>query len=119
MNKVLAVAGFEPRTSQFRANCANHLTITATLFFKLQTTWLVVNDANIVSNFRDEILELLGKPTAKERSLIDKFRSQTGGGVRQFCSHSTKKECMKVNGTRQPCANLHFAKIIQVRPHRS
>ena len=27
---------------------------------------------------RDEILELLGKPTAKEQVLIDSFRSQTG-----------------------------------------
>ena len=43
---------------------------------------------------REEILELLGKPTAKERSLIDSFKSS--GGVQQFCTHSTKSECVKV-----------------------
>ena len=43
---------------------------------------------------REEILELLGKPTAKERSLIDSFKSS--GGVQQFCTHSTKAECVKV-----------------------
>ena len=46
---------------------------------------------------RDEIRELLGKPTAKEQVLIDSFRSQTGSGVKEFCSHSTKHECMKFN----------------------
>ena len=62
---------------------------------------------------RDEILELLGKPTAKERSLIDSFKSS--GGVQQFCTHSTKAECIKVTGNKVPCSRLHFAKIIQ--PH--
>ena len=47
-------------------------------------------------------------------STIHPFRSQTGGGVKQFCSYSTKKECMKMNGANKPCDNLHFAKIIQV-----
>ena len=39
---------------------------------------------------RDEILDLLGRPTAKEQVLLDSFRSQTGSGVKEFCSHSTK-----------------------------
>jgi len=64
---------------------------------------------------RDEILELLGKPTAKEQVLIDSFRSQTGSGVKEFCSHSTKVECMKFNESQDPCEKLHFAKILQ--PH--
>ena len=46
---------------------------------------------------REEILELLGKPTAKERSLIDSFKSS--GGVQQFCTHSTKSECVKVRSS--------------------
>merc|ERR1712079_729740 len=64
---------------------------------------------------RDEIRELLGKPTAKEQVLIDSFRSQTGSGVKEFCSHSTKHECMKFNESQELCSKLHFAKILQ--PH--
>jgi len=64
---------------------------------------------------REEILELLGKPTAKERSLIDSFKSSGSGGVQQFCTHSTKAECVKVSGKKDPCSRLHFAKILQ--PH--
>ena len=64
---------------------------------------------------REEIRELLGKPTAKEQVLIDSFRSQTGSGVKEFCSHSTKFECMKFNESQEPCKKLHFAKILQ--PH--
>jgi len=56
---------------------------------------------------------LLGKPSAKERSLIDSFKSS--GGVQQFCTHSTKAECVRATGKRDPCSKLHFAKIIQ--PH--
>jgi len=59
-------------------------------------------------------MELLSKPTAKEKCLLEKFRSQAGTGVHQFCSFATKKECMQVNGTKTPCENLHFARIIQV-----
>ena len=58
-------------------------------------------------------MELLGKPTAKERSLLESFKSS--GGVQQFCTHSTKAECVKYSGKRDPCPKLHFAKIIQ--PH--
>ena len=56
-----------------------------------------------------------GKPTAKEQVLIDSFRSSTGSGVKEFCSHSTKIECMKFNESQNPCEKLHFAKILQ--PH--
>ena len=50
-----------------------------------------------------------------EQVLIDSFRSQTGSGVKEFCSHSTKHECMKYNESQEPCKKLHFAKILQ--PH--
>lgn len=41
----------------------------------------------------EEILELLSKPTAKERSLVEKFKSQGGAQVMEFCPHGTKAEC--------------------------
>ncbi|QQP41256.1 N6adenosinemethyltransferase MTA70like protein, partial [Caligus rogercresseyi] len=59
---------------------------------------------------RDEIMELLGAKTAKEQSLMDSFQSSTLG-VKEFCSHSTKSECLKLGG--RSCDKLHFAKIIQ------
>merc|ERR1712110_352226 len=34
---------------------------------------------------------------------------------KEFCSHSTKHECMKFNESQELCSKLHFAKIIQ--PH--
>ena len=35
--------------------------------------------------------------------------------MKEFCSHSTKVECMKFNESQDPCEKLHFAKILQ--PH--
>lgn len=43
----------------------------------------------------EEILELLTKPTAKERSLAEKFKSHGGAQVMEFCPHGTKVECLK------------------------
>ncbi|XP_067006039.2 N6-adenosine-methyltransferase MT-A70-like protein [Anabrus simplex] len=60
----------------------------------------------------EEILDLLSKPTAKERSLAERFRSQGGAQVMEFCPHGTKAECIKVSST-EPCKKLHFKKIIQ------
>jgi len=62
---------------------------------------------------QEEILNLLSKPTAREQSLMDTFRSQDGGGVKEFCSFSTKSECMKIHRARVPCSKLHFVKILQ------
>lgn len=45
----------------------------------------------------EEILELLSKPTAKERSLVEKFKSQGGTQVMEFCPHGTKVECLKAH----------------------
>jgi len=64
---------------------------------------------------QEEILTLLKTPTAKEKSLMNIFKSQDGGGVKEFCSYSTKKECMKVHRAKEPCSKLHFVKILQ--PH--
>lgn len=41
----------------------------------------------------EEILELLSKPTAKERSLVEKFKSEGGAQVMEFCPHGTRAEC--------------------------
>lgn len=43
----------------------------------------------------EEILELLSKPTAKERSLTEKFKSQGGAQVMEFCPHGTRSECLR------------------------
>ncbi|XP_076338474.1 methyltransferase like 3 [Tachypleus tridentatus] len=61
----------------------------------------------------EEILELLSKPTAKERSLVERFQSQGGAQVQEFCPHGTKEECIKMSGDNQACTKLHFKKIIQ------
>lgn len=91
----------------------------------------------------EEILELLSKPTAKERHLTEKFKSQGGTQVMEFCPHGTRVECMKAQqlvedestpevlddklekttidcensnepkDSRFKCNRLHFKKIIQ------
>lgn len=84
-----------------------------------------------------EILELLSKPTAKERHLIEKFKSQGGTQVMEFCPHGTRVECLKnqqfndeqipekteavsgensaesIKESKLLCNRLHFKKIIQ------
>lgn len=59
----------------------------------------------------EEIMDLLSKPTAKERSLAERFRSQGGAQVMEFCPHGTKLECQK--SSKELCKKLHFKKIIQ------
>lgn len=59
----------------------------------------------------EEILALLSQPTAKERSLAERFRSQGGAQVMEFCPHGTRAECAKVGP--ETCKKLHFKKIIQ------
>ncbi|CAG9764739.1 unnamed protein product [Ceutorhynchus assimilis] len=59
----------------------------------------------------EEILDLLSKPTAKERSLTERFKSQGGTQLMEFCPHGTKLDCEK-NGITD-CRKLHFKKIIQ------
>uniref|UniRef100_A0A023GFK5 mRNA m(6)A methyltransferase n=1 Tax=Amblyomma triste TaxID=251400 RepID=A0A023GFK5_AMBTT len=61
----------------------------------------------------EEILELLSRPTAKERSLVERFRSQGGAQVQEFCPHGTKQECSRSSSTGSACGKLHFNKIIQ------
>lgn len=61
----------------------------------------------------EELLQLLSRPTAKERNLVENFRSVDGSQVQEFCARGTKNECVRLNGTNEPCEKLHFKKIIQ------
>ncbi|XP_077868588.1 N(6)-adenosine-methyltransferase subunit METTL3-like [Saccoglossus kowalevskii] len=59
----------------------------------------------------EEIFDLLSKPTAKEQSVVEKFKSQ-GKLLKEFCPHGTKGECMKTMNAASPCDKLHFRRII-------
>ncbi|XP_055689678.1 N6-adenosine-methyltransferase MT-A70-like protein [Lutzomyia longipalpis] len=79
----------------------------------------------------EEILELLSKPTAKERSLAEKFKSHGGAQVMEFCPHGTRAECVRAHaaededsssreeGSSKECNKLHFKKIIQAHTDES
>ena len=60
----------------------------------------------------EELLELLSKPTAKERNLLESFRSADGYQVQEFCPKGTKDECRRNNKETEACKKLHFKKII-------
>ncbi|TNN08416.1 N6-adenosine-methyltransferase subunit METTL3 [Schistosoma japonicum] len=67
---------------------------------------------------REEVMELLNRQSTKERFLTERFRTQGGSQVQQFCSHGTRTECSKVKartGDKKRCTKLHFRKIIH--PH--
>ncbi|XP_061565497.1 N6-adenosine-methyltransferase subunit METTL3 [Cololabis saira] len=59
-----------------------------------------------------EILELLTASTAKEQSIVEKFRSRGRAQVQEFCDSGTKEECARSGDTPQPCTKLHFRRII-------
>ncbi|CAO2590393.1 N6-adenosine-methyltransferase subunit METTL3 [Lemmus lemmus] len=59
-----------------------------------------------------EILELLNTTTAKEQSIVEKFRSRGRAQVQEFCDYGTKEECMKATDADRPCRKLHFRRII-------
>ncbi len=76
----------------------------------------------------EEIHQLLSKPTAKELSLVEQFRSAAGSHVQEFCQHGTREDCRRVKLQKmrrssgsasaqppnlEPCPKLHFVKIIQ------
>lgn len=61
----------------------------------------------------EELLQLLSRPTAKERNLVERFQSVDGAQVQEFCAHGTKNECIRVSESNEPCEKLHFKKIIQ------
>jgi len=84
-----------------------------------------------IKKVSEEIMELLSKPTVKEKCLAEKFRSKGGNkqykheGVRmykylhfffigthvmEFCPHGTRSDCMEGH----VCKKLHFKKMIQM-----
>jgi len=62
-----------------------------------------------------EILELLSAPTAKEKTLAEKFQSKGGPVVREYCPHGTKAECKLQRRAPVACEKVHFRRII--KPH--
>ncbi|XP_060574782.1 N6-adenosine-methyltransferase catalytic subunit-like, partial [Ruditapes philippinarum] len=60
----------------------------------------------------EEIMQILSAPTTKEKSLMERFKSQGGAQLQEFCQFGTKEECLKLNQASQPCTKLHFRKII-------
>ena len=67
--------------------------------------------------FSQELYDLLSRPTFKEQSKIERFRSaDKGQSVQEFCLHGTMIDCIKASG-RSPaehkCDKLHFKKIIE------
>ncbi|KAL8574597.1 hypothetical protein ACOMHN_061597 [Nucella lapillus] len=60
----------------------------------------------------EEILHLLSKPTAKEKYLVEKFKTPGGAQLKEFCQYGVKEECRKFSQG-VPCSKLHFRKIIQ------
>jgi mRNA (2'-O-methyladenosine-N6-)-methyltransferase len=61
----------------------------------------------------EEIIELLSKPSTKEKALAASFKSQGGTVVKEFCPHGTKRECRRVSALNRPCGRVHFRRIIQ------
>lgn len=63
----------------------------------------------------EQILDLLSKQTSKEKSLAERFRSQGGAQVMEFCPHGTRVDCAKLEADNftGKCKKLHFKKIIQ------
>ncbi|XP_052816907.1 N6-adenosine-methyltransferase subunit METTL3-like isoform X2 [Mya arenaria] len=59
----------------------------------------------------DEILQLLSAPTSKEKSLMERFKSQGGAQLQEFCQFGTREEC-RISQPGQACKKLHFRKII-------
>ncbi|MBN3285230.1 MTA70 methyltransferase, partial [Polyodon spathula] len=56
-----------------------------------------------------EILELLNTSTAKEQSIVEKFRSRGRAQVQEFCDQGTKEECVRACEGGPPCRKLHFS----------
>lgn len=65
----------------------------------------------LLSQVSQEILELLNTTTAKEQSIVEKFRSRGRAQVQEFCDYGTKEECMKASDADRPCRKLHFRSL--------
>jgi mRNA (2'-O-methyladenosine-N6-)-methyltransferase len=61
-----------------------------------------------------EIIDILFKPTTKEKMLAEKFKSKETT-FRQYCEHGTKDECRRARRSTTACSKVHFRRII--KPH--
>lgn len=61
----------------------------------------------------EEILKLLTAQTAKERILVERFKTQGGPQLQEFCQYGTKEECVKIGESKEACKKLHFRKLIK------
>lgn len=61
----------------------------------------------------DDIFDLLNIKSAKEQLIVEKFKSQGGANVQEFCEHGTREECKKNRNSGDICKKVHFRKIIQ------
>lgn len=43
----------------------------------------------------EELLDLIQKPTAKEAATVEKFKTEGGPAVREYCPHLTKDDCCR------------------------
>ncbi len=42
-----------------------------------------------------ELLGLIEKPTARESAVVERFKTEGGPGIREFCPHLTKDDCRR------------------------
>jgi len=61
-----------------------------------------------------DILSLLGKKSVKEQSVIDKFKSQGGPRVCEYCPYGTKEDCRRETLRNTICNKIHFRRIMKV-----
>ena len=61
----------------------------------------------------EDILDLLNIKSAKEQLIVEKFKSQGGANVQEFCEDGTREECKRNRSTGDICKKVHFRKIIQ------
>lgn len=45
------------------------------------------------------IVDILDKPTAKERMALEKFRTKGGNAVQEYCQHLTREDCKRARGS--------------------
>ncbi|KAK9819653.1 hypothetical protein WJX72_000802 [[Myrmecia] bisecta] len=60
----------------------------------------------------EELLELIQKPTAKESATVQRFRTEGGPAVREFCPSLTKDDCRLARGHVYACDRVHFRRLV-------
>ncbi|GFQ03156.1 probable n6-adenosine-methyltransferase mt-a70-like [Phtheirospermum japonicum] len=60
----------------------------------------------------EELLDLIHRPTAKEKNVAAKFKSIGGSQVKEYCSALTKEDCRRQSGSFIACDKVHFRRII-------